>query len=471
MIIFCDSSRKVLKSLLIRQKKCNFASIIRQEKCITMKRELFNSLVMWKKNRDRKPLILEGARQVGKTWLLKEFGQKEYDNMVYINCADDSFARSLFMADLKPNRIIRDIMAHTEQKIVAGRTLIFFDEIQESPQGISSLKYFCENAPEHHVVVAGSLLGVVHHPGESYPVGKVDIMRLYPMTFEEFLWAKGCETLSEMTANCEWESLRVLHDKLADLLRQYYFVGGMPEAVLSWITNEDIQRIRRIQTSIIDSYTNDISKHAGNLTERIRMVWNSIPAQLAKENKKFIYGAIKKGARAKDFEEAIQWLVDAGLVYKIHRTKSPQIPMKFYEDFDAFKLYLLDVGLLGALSEVSAAQMLVSNDVFKEFKGAFTENYVLQQLKNLRNAYIYYFSKENSKVEIDFLVQTDSRLLPIEIKAEKNVKSKSFKQFVTIDHAEKKLKGLRCSMLPYMNQGWMENIPLYSVQWYTRSLS
>lgn len=454
----------------IRQEKCNFATIIRQEKCETMKRELYNSLLDWKNSPARKPLILEGARQVGKTWLLKEFGQKEYDNMVYINCADDSFAKNLFTADLKPNRIIRDIAANAEQKIVAGKTLIFFDEIQETPQGISALKYFCEDAPEQHIVVAGSLLGVIHHPGESYPVGKVDIMRLYPMTFEEFLWAKGLETLSEMIANCEWESLRVQHDKLSDLLRQYYYVGGMPEAVLSWTTHEDIQRVRNIQTTIIESYTNDISKHARSLTERIRMVWNSIPAQLAKENKKFIYGAVRRGGRAKDFEEAIQWLVDAGLVYKIHRSKSPQIPMKFYEDFDAFKLYLLDVGLLAALSEASAAQMLVNNEVFKEFKGAFTENYVLQQLKSLRSVSIYYFSKENSKVEIDFLVQTASRLLPIEIKAEENVKSKSLKQFITIDHAEKKLKGLRCSMLPYIDQGWMENIPLYSVQGYVRDL-
>ena len=428
-----------------------------------MKRKLYDSLVEWKNSPNRKPLILEGARQVGKTWLLKEFGRKEYDNMVYINCADDSFAKNLFTSDLKPKRIVRDIVANTDERIVAGKTLIFFDEIQESPQGISALKYFCEDAPEHHVVVAGSLLGVVHHPSESYPVGKVDLMRLYPMTFEEFLWAKGNETLSEMLENCEWDSLRVLHEKLSDLLRQYYYVGGMPEAVLSWTLQEDIQTIRKIQTSILESYANDISKHAAHQTERIRMVWNSIPAQLAKENKKFIYGAVRKGGRAKDFEEAIQWLVDAGLVYKIHRTKSPQMPMKFYEDFDAFKLFLLDVGLLGALSGASAAQMIVNNDVFKEFKGAFTENYVLQQLKTLGDAQIYYFSKENSKVEIDFLLQTDARLTPIEVKAEDNVKSKSFRQFITIDHAEKHLKGLRCSMLPYADQGWMENVPLYSV--------
>ena len=428
-----------------------------------MKRKLYDSLVEWKDSPNRKPLILEGARQVGKTWLLKEFGRKEYENMVYVNCADDSFAKILFTSDLKPKRIVRDIEANTGQKILAGKTLVFFDEIQESPQGISALKYFCEDAPELHVVVAGSLLGVVHHPGESYPVGKVDLMRLYPMTFEEFLWAKGNETLSEMLENCEWDSLRVLHDKLSDLLRQYYYVGGMPEAVLSWTIQEDIQTIRKIQTSILESYANDISKHAANQTERIRMVWNSIPAQLAKENKKFIYGAVRKGGRAKDFEEAIQWLVDARLVYKIHRTKSPQMPMKFYEDFDAFKLFLLDVGLLGALSGASAAQMIVNNDVFKEFKGAFTENYVLQQLKTLNDAQIYYFSKENSKVEIDFLLQTDTRLTPIEVKAEDNVKSKSFKQFITIDHAEKHLKGLRCSMLPYADQNWMENIPLYSV--------
>ena len=397
---------------------------------------------------------------------MKEFGKNEYENMVYINCADEGFAQSLFMRNLKPERIVRDIVANTRQRIIAGKTLIVFDEIQEAPKGITSLKYFCEDAPEQHVIAAGSLLGVVHHPDESYPVGKVDILRLFPMSFEEFLWAKGYDKLAEILTRCEWDSMEALKDTLEDMLRQYYYVGGMPEAVLDWVTQEDVLNIRQIQSRIIASYANDISKHAGTESERIRMVWHSIPSQLAKENKKFIYGNVKKGARAKDFETAIQWLVDAGLVHKLYRCTTPEMPLKFYEDFNAFKLYLLDVGLLGALSGATPAQMIVNNDVFKEFKGAFTENYVLQQIIPNKFLSVNYFSKDNSKVEIDFLIQTYTRLIPVEVKAEENVKSKSLKQFITIDHAEKNLKGLRCSMKPYIDQGWMENIPLYGILGY-----
>lgn len=431
-----------------------------------MKRMLYNQLIEWKKSPSRKPLILEGARQVGKTWLMKEFGKNEYENVVYINCADEAFAKSLFMRNLKPDRIMRDIVANTRQRIVAGTTLIIFDEIQEAPQGITSLKFFCEDAPEQHVVAAGSLLGVLHHPGESYPVGKVDILRLFPMSFEEFLWAKGYEELAEMLARCEWDSIETLKDTIEDLLRQYYYVGGMPEVVSDWVAREDILNVRQIQSRIIESYANDISKHTGAESERIRMVWQSIPSQLAKENKKFIYGNVKKGARAKDFELAIQWLVDAGLVHKIYRSTTPQMPLKFYEDFNAFKLFLLDVGLLGALSGATPAQMIVNNGVFKEFKGAFSENFVLQQIISNRLLSLCYYSKDNSKVEIDFLVQTLTRLIPVEVKAEENVKSKSLRQFITIDHADKNLKGLRCSMKPYIDQEWMENIPLYGIQAY-----
>ena len=433
-----------------------------------MKRTLYNQLVEWKNKSTRKPLILEGARQVGKTWLMKEFGKKEFENMVYVNCADEEFAKSLFLHNLKPDRIVRDVVANTRQRIEAGKTLLVFDEIQDAPNGITSLKYFCENVPDLHVMAAGSLLGVVHHPGESYPVGKVDILRLYPMSFEEFLWAKGYDKLAEVLDECEWESITTLGDTLEDLLRQYFFVGGMPEVVLDWVTKEDVLNIREIQNRIIASYSNDVSKHAGTETERISMVWNSIPAQLAKENKKFIYGAVKKGGRAKEFEVAIQWLVDAGLVHKIYRSKTPEMPLKMYEDFNAFKLFLLDVGLLGALAGTGPAQIIANNEVFKEFKGAFTENYVLQQLVPEHLLHIGYFCKENSQVEIDFLVQTHSRIIPIEVKAEENVKSKSLRQFITIDQSDKKLKGLRCSMKPYIDQGWMENIPLFGVMNYFR---
>lgn len=430
---------------------------------IAMKRKLYSSLLEWKKDPDRKPLILEGARQVGKTWLLKEFGKNEYDNLVYVNCHEDERMQKLFLPDLNVERIMLSLQAITQERIVPGHTLIFIDEIQEAPRGLDSLKYFCENAREQHVVAAGSLLGVTHRPGESYPVGKVDLLYLYPMTFEEFLWAKGNEILAERIANCEWEILKLLHTKVEEYLREYYYVGGMPEAVLHYTTKGDVNKIRKIQKNILRTYDNDFSKHAGDETERIRLVWQSIPSQLAKENKKFFYGAVKESGRARDLEKAVQWLVSAGLVYKVHRCKKPDMPLRFYEDHDAFKLYVLDVGLLGAMSNAHASLMLTSNDVFKEYKGSFSENYVLQQLKSLDDLDIYYFTKDHSTQEIDFLIQTQQRIIPIEVKAEENVKGKSLSQFVTIDHADKQLKGLRCSMKPYIDQGWMENIPLFSI--------
>ena len=431
-----------------------------------MKRKLYNALIEWKNDPERKPLVLEGARQVGKTWLLKEFGKNEYQNFVYVNFHDDPEAQEIFRVDLKVDRIMYLLESITNQKITAGKTLIFMDEIQEAYRGLDSLKYFCENAREQHVVVAGSLLGTTHRKGESYPVGKVNLLTLYPMTFEEFLWAKGEERVAEMLARTDWEMLQILDSQVQELLRQYYYVGGMPEAVLQYTTKGDINKVRRIHKEILRAYDNDFAKHAGDETERIRMVWESIPHQLAKENKKFIYGAVKEGGRARDFEMAIEWLVRAGLVYKIRRCKNPAMPLKFYEDFDAFKLYLLDVGLLGAMSKASPRLMLINNGVFTEFKGAFTENYVLEQLKSMDDLDAYYFSKDNSTQEVDFLVQTAERIIPIEVKAEENVKSKSLKQFVTVDHADKHLKGLRCSMKPYVDQDWMENIPLYSVLGY-----
>jgi len=431
-----------------------------------MKRKLYKALIDWKNDPDRKPLVLEGARQVGKTWLLKVFGQNEYQNLVYVNFHDDPEAQQIFRVDLKVDRIMYLLETITNQKITAGKTLIFMDEIQEAYRGLDSLKYFCENAREQHVVVAGSLLGTTHRKGESYPVGKVNLLTLYPMTFEEFLWAKGEERVAEMLARTDWEMLQILDTKVQELLRQYYYVGGMPEAVSQYTTKGDINKVRRIHKEILRAYDNDFAKHAGDETERIRMVWESIPNQLAKENKKFIYGAVKEGGRARDFEIAIEWLVRAGLVYKIRRCKNPEMPLKFYEDFDAFKLYLLDVGLLGAMSKASPRLMLINNGVFTEFKGAFTENYVLEQLKSIGDFDAYYFSKDNSTQEVDFLVQTAERVIPIEVKAEENVKSKSLKQFVTVDHADKHLKGLRCSMKPYVDQEWMENIPLYGVLGY-----
>lgn len=429
-----------------------------------MKRTFYKSLLKWKSDPSRKPLILEGARQVGKTWILREFGRNEYKNTVYINCHNNKFTDKLFQKDFDTARILREIEAVTSQRIKAGQTLVILDEIQEAPQGVASLKYFCENARDIHVVVAGSLLGVTHRPDESYPVGKVDVLKLYPMTFEEFLMAMGKDNLAEMVASEDWSSLATLDSVLLELLRQYYYVGGMPEVVLDYVEKGDIFNVRKLQNRIISAYANDMAKHAGGDTERIRMVWNSIPAQLARENKKFIYGAVKSGGRARELEGAIQWLVDAGLVYKIHRCSKPEEPLRFYEDFAAFKLYMLDVGLLGALANAKASVMLANNDVFKEFKGAFSENYVLQQLKASVDCDIYYYSKDNSSVEIDFLVQTEKRVIPIEVKAEENVKSKSLARFVKEDFAKQNFKGLRFSMKPYIDQDWMENVPLYCVE-------
>ena len=431
-----------------------------------MRRKIYDLLLKWKSSSDRKPLVLEGARQVGKTYILKEFGHREYENLIYINCHNNAFMQSLFAPDFDMDRILRAISAYAFQSINAGKTLIFLDEIQETPNALSSLKYFCEEAREQHVVVAGSLLGIANREGESYPVGKVDTLKLFPMSFEEFLWAKGAESLADLLRERQWEILRPLETKLQDLLRQYYYVGGMPEVVLSFVTENDVPKVRKIQNEILSAYDRDFAKHAGTETPRIRMVWKSIPGQLAKENKKFIYGAIKKGSRAKDFEKAIQWLVDAGLVVKLNRCLNPTMPLSFYEDFDAFKLYLLDVGLLGALAQTPARMMLVDNQVFAEYKGAFSENYVLQQLLTVGSFPIFYFSKDNSTQEVDFLVQTEHRIVPLEVKAEENVKSKSLRGFVVEDYPEKHLKGLRCSMLPYKDQDWMENIPLYAVGGY-----
>ena len=434
-----------------------------------MRRKLYDDLLKWKDSEDRKPLIVEGARQVGKTYLIKEFGQNEYNNVVYINCHNNSDIKNIFTQDLNIERILQIFEAYSHKRIIAGKTLIFIDEIQEIPHAIESLKYFCENAREQHVIVAGSLLGIINRSSESYPVGKVNILRLYPMTFEEFLWAKGEKELSEAIINLDWEFVNIFRIKLEEYLRQYYYVGGMPEVVLHFTTRNDINKVRSIQRDILTTYHNDFAKHAGSETQRIRLVWNSIPSQLCKENKKFIYGAVKKGSRAREFELAIQWLIDAGLVYKVHRCKKPDMPLKIYEDFDAFKLYLLDVGLLGALSGASAMQMLANNNIFKEFRGSFTENYVLQQLYANKISYIYYYSKDHSTMEIDYLIQYAERIIPIEVKAEENVKSKSLSQFVNKEFAYLNMKALRCSMKPYIDQGWLENIPLYSINGYFKN--
>ena len=435
-----------------------------------MKRLIYKQLIDWKMSPERKPLVVYGARQVGKTYILKRFGEAEFDDMLYVNCYKNAQMVTLFNGDADVKRLAIGLSAYANKKIVPGKTLVFLDEIQEIPSVISSLKYFCEDMPELHVVVAGSLLGVMNMVGQSFPVGKVNILRLRPMSFEEFLIASGEEMLVELMQRNDWQMIDVFSPKLTDYLRQYYYVGGMPEAVAHFINNRDLLRVRTIQKDILTAYEADIAKHTGAETQRVRMVWNSVPAQLARENKKFIYGAIKKGARAKDYELAIQWLVDAGLLYKVERVRDPKLPLKFYADSNAFKLYMLDIGLLGAMVDTSAAQVIIGDSVFTEYKGAFTENYVLQQIKSLSDMPIYYYSKDNSQQEVDFILQLPDRVLPIEVKAETNVKSKSLSTFVNCDFKAYSLRAARFSMKPFQNQGWMENVPLYSVAGYIRSL-
>lgn len=429
-----------------------------------MERSIYQSLQMWKEKYNRKPLILLGARQVGKTYILKQFGQNEFENLVYFNCQEDSFARQLF-SDLVVSRIVRDIEVKKETKIEEGKTLLFFDEIQEAPNGIASLKYFCENMPKLHVVVAGSLLGISLHEGESFPVGKVDMMHIFPMTFIEFLKAAGRTQLAEIVNNNDFETLTAFHDELMDYLRQYYFTGGMPEAVDTYLRTHDLKETRYVQHTILEAYNNDISKHTKPQIQRIHQVLDSIPSQLARENKKFVFSAIRKGARAVDFEMALQWLSDAGLIYKVERVKKPQQPLKFYADESAFKVYWFDCGLLACMSNAQPEDILLGSHVFTGFKGAFTENFVLQQLKASGNGEtICYFSKDNSTMEIDFIVDKQGKILPIEVKAEENVKSKSLYQFITNDYKENGFKGIRLSMKPFIDQGWMENRPLFSAE-------
>lgn len=427
-----------------------------------MERSIYSSLKKWKESPTRKPLILQGARQVGKTYILKEFGAREYSEVVYINCDDNNDMQNMFV-DYDVDRIIRSMSAISGVSIKPSTTLLILDEIHEVERGLASLKYFCEKAPEYHVAVAGSLLGITLHEGTSFPVGKVDMLYMYPMDFEEFLLAMGKEQLVELLRNNSWAALTPLRGMLTELLRQYYFVGGMPEAVKTYVERGDIWEVRSIHSKIIDAYRNDMSKHAPKQqVQRINMVWNSIPSQLARDNKKFIYGALRKGARANDFEIAIQWLVDSGLVHKVHRISKPVVPLKFYEDMASFKLFLLDCGLLGALSETPPEQILIGDNVFEEYKGAFTENYVLQQLKSLPRTFVYYYSNDNSTLEIDFVVQHEAHVIPIEVKAEENLRAKSLRQFVTDNSG---LHGVRFSMSDYREQDWLTNVPLWAVRW------
>lgn len=424
-----------------------------------MYRAVIEDLRHWKQSANRKPLILQGARQVGKTYILKEFGRSEYAKTVHISFDRDEKARQFFNEGGGAERLIRLLSAHSETDITPDDTLIILDEIQECPAALEALKYFCEETPQYHIVVAGSLLGISLHGNASFPVGKVDMMRLFPMTYEEFLAAMGRQSLLKALHEQDWEIINNMDEVYIDLLRQYYYVGGMPEAVLAYIEGRGPQEVRQIQERILAAYRYDFSKHApSNEVPRINMVWDSIPSQLAKDNKKFIYGALKKGARAAQFEEAIQWLIDAGLAYKVSRVSDIKMPLKFYEDFSAFKLFLLDVGLMGALVKAPSSLVLIGNDIFKEYKGAFTELFAYTQLATI-DIPVYYHSVDNSTIEIDFALQIGEQVYPVEVKSEVNLQSKSLKTFME-SHPE--LKALRFSMKNHIDQGWVENLPLFA---------
>jgi predicted AAA+ superfamily ATPase len=426
-----------------------------------MKRSGLGELVLWKSSPTRKPLIIRGARQVGKTWLLKAFGKQEYENCAYINFETNAAIKGLFQTDYDVRRILMGIQIESGEPVHAGKTLIIFDEIQEAPGAITSLKYFQENAPEYHIVAAGSLLGVALSASSSFPVGKVDFMDLHPLSYAEFLEAMGDSKLLDVLNNRDWPFITSFKNKFIERLKHYYFVGGMPEAVLAFSQRTDFNEVRQIQKNILLAYEQDFSKHAPiEIVPRIRMLWNSIPSQLAKENKKFIYGLIKQGARAKDFEIAMAWLLDCGLIHKVHNVSKPAIPLKAYENLSAFKLFLVDIGLLSALSQLDIKTLIDGNLIFEEFKGALTEQYVLQQLVAGKSEAIYYWSAENMRSEIDFLLQRSGKIVPIEVKASENLHAKSLRVFC---EKFKPTSAIRTSMSDYREESWMINWPLYAI--------
>lgn len=426
-----------------------------------MQRAILQKFIEWKSFSDRKPLIVNGARQVGKTWLLREFARTEYAKEAYIICRKNDIVRQIFTQDFDVNRILRALRALSGVDITPGDTLIVLDEVQDVPEVLEALKYFCEEAPEYHIAVADSLLGISLHNGVSYPVGKVNEINVYPMNFEEFVLAKGETEVFKLIVNRDYMTMNLIHEKMVDLLRQYYYVGGMPEAVKKYVESDSLIEVRRIQKEILNGYELDLSKHAPKeQVPRIRMVWKSIPSQLFKDNKKFIYGALRKGARANDFEIAIQWLVDSGLVYKVPKCTKPALPLDVYEDLSSFKLYMLDVGLLGAMVNTEPVQVLINNNVFVEYKGGMTEQYVLQQMKSHGVSPIYYHKTDDSRLELDFVIQYNAKLLPIEVKAEGNVRANSLTALLA---KNPDLKAVRFSMLPYKEQGQLECLPLYAV--------
>ena len=426
-----------------------------------MKREKLSELISWKNKSSRKPLIIRGARQVGKTWLMKEFGSTQYTQTVYINFEKTKQLKSLFEEDFDIRRIILALQIESGKTIHADNTLLIFDEIQSVPEAITALKYFCEDAPQYHIIAAGSLLGVSLHSGISFPVGKVEFLDLHPLNFLEFLAATGEDSLVQLLNTRDWKLITTFKSKYIQRLRQYYYVGGMPEAVSKFNESENYQDVRNIQKQILNAYELDFSKHAPTaIVPRIRMVWNSIPAQLAKENRKFIYGLIKEGSRAKEYEMAVSWLMDCGQIHKVCRVSKPGIPLKAYEDTSAFKLFIVDIGLLAAMGDMDVKTLLDGNAVFSEFKGSLTEQYVMQQLKSFNEYIVYYWSSEHSTAEVDFVIQYKGQVFPVEVKAEENLHAKSLKVYY-----EKYLPAhtLRTSMSDFREQDWLTNLPLYAL--------
>ena len=427
-----------------------------------MYRIAIEKLWKWKESSRRKPLIIEGARQVGKTWLMKEFGKQAYADTIYVNFDSNSGMAGLFSTDLDPERLIMGLELYAGRKIDPANTLLLFDEVQEVPRALASLKYFCENAPQYHIICAGSLLGIALHEGTSFPVGKVDFLKLYPLSFREFLMATGRERFADLLEKQDFKLLTGFKQIYIDALKCYYFVGGMPEAVQRFAENKDFKEVRDIQKRILAAYEQDFSKHAPNeMVPKIRMIWNSIPSQLARENKKFLYGLVREGGRAKEYETAILWLTDCGLVHRVSRVNAARLPLKAYEDLKAFKLFLLDVGLLGCMTGLHQRTLLDGNALFSEYKGALTEQYVCQQLKTIEDLGIYYYTNDRGSCEVDFVIDTGEQLVPVEVKAELNLKAKSLKTY-----REKFLPDLsvRTSMADYKREDGLVNLPLYAVE-------
>ena len=426
-----------------------------------MERFAIQKLKIWKNRKDRKPLLIRGPRQVGKTWLMKEFGKNEYTYTAYVNFEDSKQLRNIFQDDFNIDRILIALQIETGLQINPENTLIIFDEIQEAEGAITSLKYFCENAPQYHILAAGSLLGIALHRHMSFPVGKVEFLNLFPLTYTEFLLAMNQEPLVRLLESRDWMLISSFKEKYIYFLRMYYYLGGMPEVVLAYSRHNDFQEARTIQKRILTAYEHDFSKHAPNeIVPRIRMLWNSIPAQLAKENRKFIYKAVKTGSRAKDYEIALSWLIDCGLIHKVNRASKPGIPLKAYEDYSAFKLFLADVGLLVAMGDIDVKTLIEGNVIFEEFKGALSEQYILQQIISMPDIAIYYWTADRAKSEIDFLVQFEGEVIPIEVKAEENLKAKSLKAFYQKYSPN---YSIRTSMSDFRQENWLTNLPLYAI--------